>query len=63
MVDGWGGEGRQYPDFTDMYTKRAVGTTHILEIAFCERGSIDRDGEESPGDGEELCRKHHGVDR
>jgi len=24
-------------------------------------GSIDRDGEDSGDDGEELCREHHGV--
>ena len=54
---------RQYLDFTAIDIEKAVGATYGLEPAFCEpsRGSIDRDGEDSAEDGEELYRKHHGV--
>ena len=54
---------RQYLDFTAIDIEKAVGATYGLEPAFCEpsRGSIDRDGEDSAKDGEELSREHRGA--
>ena len=58
-----GQKDRQYLCFTAIDIERAVVATYSLEPAFCEssRGSIDRDGEDSAEDGEELYKKHHGV--
>ena len=57
------GKDRQYLDFATVDIERAVGTTYSLNPISREPsgGSIDRDGEDSADDGEELSRKHHGV--
>ena len=60
-----GKKDRQYLDFATVDIERAVGTTYSLNPISREPsgGSIDRDGEDSADDGEELSRKHHGVGR
>ena len=54
---------RHYLGFTAVDIESTAGTTYSLELAFREPngGSVDRDGEDSTNDSEELSRKHHGV--
>ena len=58
-----GKKDRQYLGFTAVDIESAAGATYSLELAFREpnRGSIDRNGEDSAKDGEELSRKQHDV--
>jgi len=55
--------GCQYLDFTAIDIERAVEATYTIAPASCEpgRGSINRDGEGSADDGEDLYKKRHGV--
>ena len=59
-----GKKDRQYLDFATVDIERAMGTTYSLNPTFHEpsEGSIDRDCQDNADDGEELSRKHHGVD-